>query len=170
MPRTTKKRRDFKFRTVETWLGPITYVTHRDRLIRVFLPGDTSYQIEAIHQTFPGCRQENHLLDDFAGQLAEYFAGRPQRFSAPIELSVSDFAMRVLRETMDLDFGQTISYKALAERIGQPKAARAVGNALGANPLPLVIPCHRVISANGALGGFSAGLVQKNKLLAHEKR
>ena len=153
---------------METWLGPITYVTHLDRLIRVFLPGDPSYQIEAIHQTFPGCRQENHLLDDFAGQLAEYFAGRRQRFSAPIELSVSDFTMRVLCETMNLDFGQTVSYKTLAERIGQPKAARAVGNTLGGNPLPLVIPCHRVISANGALGGFSAGIENKRRLLMHE--
>lgn len=113
--------------------------------------------------------RDNPLLDDFVEQLKAYFNGTLQTFSVAIDLQVPGFTAEVLGAARKIKYGQTMTYGQLAERIGRPNACRAVGNALGANPLPLVIPCHRVIAANGQLGGFSAGLQIKRQLLEHEK-
>ena len=99
-----------------------------------------------------------------------YFQGRvPDLSSLPLDLRGTSFQLRVWRELRKIPWGRTISYKELAARAGSPKGCRAVGRANGANPIPLIIPCHRVINANGALGGFSSGLHRKKWLLQHEK-
>ncbi len=103
--------------------------------------------------------------------LADYFRGRAGDFSSlPLDLQGTPFQLRVWQELRKIPWGRTISYKELAARAGSPQGCRAVGQANGANPIPLIIPCHRVINANGGLGGFSSGLHRKRWLLEHEKR
>lgn len=105
-------------------------------------------------------------------QLMAYLAGRLQRFSLPWRLpaGASPFRRAVLAIVAEIPFGQTLGYGEVAARAGHAGAARAVGGAMATNPLPLVIPCHRVVGARGRLGGFTGGLDQKRALLAHEGR
>lgn len=109
------------------------------------------------------------FIDAARRELAAYFNGVPTDFgSLTLDPRGTPFQLRVWQELRRIPRGQTISYKELARRVGNPKASRAVGQANAVNPLPLMIPCHRVISANGALGGYSSGLDRKRWLLKHE--
>lgn len=101
-------------------------------------------------------------------QLAEYFAGQRREFSLPLHPQGTPFQQMVWRELTRIPFGAAISYAELARRIGKPAATRAVGAANGRNPLPVVVPCHRVIGADGSLTGYSGGLWIKRRLLALE--
>jgi methylated-DNA-[protein]-cysteine S-methyltransferase len=101
-------------------------------------------------------------------QLGEYFAGRRRRFDIPVQVSGTPFQERVWLELREIPFGETVSYAELATMVGHPKAFRAVGQANGANPVPIVLPCHRVIAAGGGLGGYGGGLPMKRRLLALE--
>lgn len=101
-------------------------------------------------------------------QLNAYFAGRCRRFDLPLSPAGTEFQRRVWRALRGIPYGETISYGDLARRVGNPRASRAVGLANGANPLPIVVPCHRVIGANGTLTGFGGGLPIKRALLALE--
>lgn len=101
-------------------------------------------------------------------QLREYFAGQRKKFSVKLDLSGTQFQLRVWKELTKIPYGKTISYKQLAIKTGDAKAVRAVGGANGSNPIPIIIPCHRVINANGELGGYSGGLDIKSTLLTLE--
>ena len=101
-------------------------------------------------------------------QLDEYFAGERTSFDLPIELDGSPFQLRVWAALQDIPFGQTISYGELARRIDKPGAARAVGLANGANPIAVIVPCHRVIGADGSLTGYGGGMANKRLLLGLE--
>lgn len=103
-------------------------------------------------------------------QLREYFAGKRTGFDLPLAPQGTAFQRSVWRQLQEIPYGETISYGELARRVGNPKASRAVGSANGANPLPIVIPCHRVIAGDGTLGGFGGGLPTKQTLLALEQR
>ena len=103
-------------------------------------------------------------------QLREYFAGKRAAFDLPLAPEGTAFQRSVWRQLQQIPYGETISYGELARRVGNPKASRAVGSANGANPLPIVIPCHRVIAGDGTLGGFGGGLPTKQTLLALEGR
>ena len=104
-----------------------------------------------------------------AHQVQAYFSGALTRFELPLDLRhVTPFTVRVLRETRKIQFGQLTSYGAIAVRIGSLGSSRAVGGALGRNPVPIIIPCHRVISADGGIGGFTGGLRAKCVLLGLE--
>ena len=103
-------------------------------------------------------------------QLKAYFAGELENFDLPLSPQGTPFQQRVWGELQKIPYGDTISYGELARRIGNPKASRAVGLANGSNPISIVIPCHRVIGANGKLTGYGGGLPIKEKLLALEKR
>lgn len=103
-------------------------------------------------------------------QLREYFAGGRAEFDLPLAPEGTAFQRTVWRRLQDIPYGETISYGELAKRVGNPKASRAVGAANGRNPLPIVIPCHRVIGANGKLTGFGGGLPTKEALLALERQ
>ena len=108
-------------------------------------------------------------LQDLNIKLDKYFSGEPIIFDEPMDLQIgTPFQQKVWQALLTIDFGKYITYKELADKIDKPKAARAVGNAVGANPIPLIIPCHRVIAAGKRLGGFSAGLDIKRALLAVE--
>ena len=108
------------------------------------------------------------VIAEAARQLGDYFAGRRKRFDLPLKPIGTNFQRAVWRALQAIPHGETISYRQLAERIGHPRAMRAVGLANGANPLAVVIPCHRVIAADGSLGGFGGGPDVKRRLLALE--
>jgi len=101
-------------------------------------------------------------------QLEEYFAGERKNFDLPLHLSGTEFQVQVLRELQRIPYGETTSYGDIAERIGRPKAMRAVGAANGRNPIPIIVPCHRVIGSSGDLTGFGGGLDTKEALLRLE--
>jgi methylated-DNA-[protein]-cysteine S-methyltransferase len=109
-------------------------------------------------------------VSDALRQLREYFAGKRTEFDLPLSPKGTEFQRGVWRRLQEIPYGETISYGELAKRVGNPKASRAVGAANGQNPIPIVIPCHRVIGANGKLTGFGGGLPTKEKLLALEAR
>lgn len=101
-------------------------------------------------------------------QLAEYFEGKRKVFDLPLKPSGTPFQLAVLDALCEIPYGETCSYRDIAERVGNPKAVRAVGTANGRNPIALIIPCHRVIGADGSLTGFGGGLETKQALLVHE--
>jgi len=109
-------------------------------------------------------------IAEAARQLREYFAGKRTNFDLPLAPQGTEFQRSVWSRLQEIPYGETISYGELAKRVGNPKASRAVGAANGSNPLPIVIPCHRVIGANGKLTGFGGGLPVKETLLALEAR
>jgi len=118
----------------------------------------------------PGWTENHSLFDGTIRQLREYFAGERKIFSLTLSPEGTDFQRAVWAELQKIPYGETISYKQLADRIGRPKAVRAVGAANGANPIPIIIPCHRVIGNDGSLTGFGGGLPLKKRLLELESR
>lgn len=110
----------------------------------------------------------NELTEKAEIQLQEYFAGKRKVFDLSLEIIGTDFQKKVWLELLHIPFGKTISYLELSKRIGNTKAIRAVGHVNGQNPLPIVIPCHRVIGSNGSLTGYGGGLWRKQWLLEHE--
>jgi methylated-DNA-[protein]-cysteine S-methyltransferase len=107
-------------------------------------------------------------LPDTARQLEEYFGGLRRDFDLPLRLAGTEFQRLVWKHLTDIRYGETLSYGELAKRIGNPNASRAVGLANGRNPIPILVPCHRVIGADGSLTGYGGGLERKRWLLAHE--
>jgi len=108
------------------------------------------------------------LMRNTALELHAYFDGRLREFSIPLKAEGTDFQMSVWEALQEIPYGETLSYKEVAEQIGKPKAARAIGGAVGKNPIPIIIPCHRVLAAGGKLGGFAGGTDIKKWLLAIE--
>ena len=116
----------------------------------------------------PEWRRDDASFKECHTQLADYFAGTRHAFDLPLKPSGTPFQQSVWAALQDIPFGETISYGTLAKTIGRPKASRAVGAANGANPIPIMIPCHRVIGADKSLTGFGGGLELKASLLQHE--
>lgn len=112
---------------------------------------------------------ETPVLADAAKQLEEYFAGVRKEFTLPLGLAGTEFQTRVWAALCQIPYGETRSYKQVAQMIGKPSAARAVGMANNKNPVPIVVPCHRVVGANGSLTGYAGGLDIKEKLLGLER-
>ena len=108
------------------------------------------------------------ILDHTSRELAEYFAGTRRDFTIPLDATGTDFQHRVWRELVRIPMGETISYQELARRCGDINASRAVGAANGANPIAIVVPCHRVLAKDGTLHGYAGGLHLKRALLDHE--
>lgn len=113
--------------------------------------------------------QTTELLSMATIQLDEYFQGKRTVFSLPFKLTGTPFQLAVWKELQNIPYGKTTSYKEIAQKINKPKACRAVGMANNKNPLPIIIPCHRVIGSNGKLIGYAGGLKLKNYLLELEK-
>ena len=114
--------------------------------------------------------EDSAVFIDVVDQLKSYFAGERKAFDLPLVLEGTEFQKKVWTALQDIPYGETVSYKALAQRVGSPKAVRAVGAANGANPIPIIIPCHRVIGNDGSLTGFGGGLPLKKRLLELESR
>ena len=112
---------------------------------------------------------EDPRVARLAAELEEFFQGKPVQFSVPPDLSAgTPFQRRVWNELLKIPRGETRTYQWIARRLQRPKAARAVGAAVGANPIPLVVPCHRVVGSNGSVCGFAGGIALKRRLLAME--
>ncbi|HEY6129531.1 MAG TPA: methylated-DNA--[protein]-cysteine S-methyltransferase [Candidatus Acidoferrum sp.] len=118
----------------------------------------------------PEWREDGSAFVEVVSQLKSYFAGARTTFELPLVLEGTDFQKRVWTALRRIPYGETVSYKQLAESVGSPKAVRAVGAANGANPIPIIVPCHRVIGTDGSLTGFGGGLPLKKKLLELESR
>lgn len=118
----------------------------------------------------PESRENQAALRDAVRQLRAYFAGELETFDLDLAPQGTSFQQKVWDELLKIPYGETISYGQLARRIGNPNASRAVGLANGSNPIPIIIPCHRVIGSNGKLTGYGGGLPTKEKLLALERR
>lgn len=110
----------------------------------------------------------NPILRKTEEQLTKYFAGKLQQFYIPLDFAGTPFQQSVWQALLTIPFGETRSYKQIAQQIGNPKAVRAVGGAIGKNPISIIAPCHRVIGANGTLTGFAGGLATKTYLLKLE--
>ncbi|HCY74326.1 MAG TPA: cysteine methyltransferase [Ignavibacteriales bacterium] len=110
-------------------------------------------------------RSDDPYLFGVFNQLKEYFAGNRKKFNVPLDIEGTDFQKKVWNELQKIPYGKTISYKSLSEKLGDVKAIRAVGKANGLNPIAIIIPCHRVIGADGSLVGYAGGLAIKEKLL-----
>ncbi|OHR19943.1 methylated-DNA--[protein]-cysteine S-methyltransferase [Corynebacterium sp. HMSC034A01] len=138
-------------------IGPLRFVAGGAGLARVCFAGEPLLDDEP----------SDHPLA--AQELTEYFAGTRRKFTVPLDLKgVTDFRASVLRELEKIPFGETTTYAELARAVGNPKAVRAVGSACATNPLPLFIPCHRVLRSDGQLGGYRGGVEAKRFLLRME--
>jgi methylated-DNA-[protein]-cysteine S-methyltransferase len=143
--------------------------------LRVAVCDGTLYQIDfpdgpqAKHEPEPGWLHEPFAVSEVADQLGEYFAGDRQRFEIPLASRGTPFQQAVWQALLAIPYGHTTTYGDIARRIQRPRAVRAVGAANGANPIPIVVPCHRVIGSNGTLTGFGGGLPVKRFLLELER-
>ena len=154
--------------THQTPVGELTLIAS-DRGLRAILWPKTSPARAGISGR-PRHNPDHPILQRTAAQLDEYFAGRRTRFEIPLDLRGTRFQLEAWRSLDDIPFGETTSYGEQAKALGVPNAARAVGAANGANPVCIVLPCHRVIGADGSLTGFGGGLAVKRWLLDHEAR
>lgn len=166
----TNGGRSVRFDSIVTPVGTV-FVGVSDRGVCDVAIGETSerrYRAR-VGRWASEARRDREAAAAALGEIGEYFAGGRTRFSAAIDLTgVTAFTARVLREAMRIPFGGVASYGELARRIGDPRASRAVGGALGRNPVAIIVPCHRVVTGERRLGGFSAGLAVKRALLRHE--
>lgn len=158
---------------VDTPLGELILVASSRGLVRIGLPGvdlgDTANLADADDVGGEPPRERATLLTA-ATQLTEYFSGQRKEFSVPLDLPAAQrFRERAQRGLLDIAYGQTESYSALAARLGNPRAVRAVGSACATNPLPIIVPCHRVLRSDGSLGGYAGGLEMKQYLLELER-
>ena len=144
--------------TYDTVLGSVTFVEEDGALLAI-----------STHGTFEGIEQETPLIKEAYRQLSEYLKGERKGFDLPLLIKGTTFQQQVWKALLEIPYGETRSYKQIAVAIGNPKAVRAVGMANNRNPLLIVVPCHRVIGANGKLVGYGAGIEKKEFLLRLEK-
>ncbi len=161
-----------RFACFNTQWGWIAVIGSLAGLCRTTLPApDERSAIEAITRGVTARRAENDFIE-IRRALMDYFRGERVEFSSPVDLELegcTGFQQDVWQATARISYGQLRSYGWIASEIGRPRAARAVGQALGANRLPIIIPCHRVIRSDGSLGGFSGGLHWKEELIKLEE-
>jgi methylated-DNA-[protein]-cysteine S-methyltransferase len=145
-----------------TCFGKMAIAETAGKLSQLYFPTDVIPEnVEII---------ETSLINEAFSQLNAYFAGELKQFSLPLAPIGTDFMQTVWKALLDVPYGETASYKQIAEKMGNPKAVRAVGMANNKNPLPIFIPCHRIIGSNGKLVGYAGGLEMKENLLNLEKQ
>lgn len=151
---------------MESPLGPIRLVSDGQGLTGLFLDAHKYGPAQFADQE----RGSDPVLTLAAAQMAEYFAGDRREFDLPLAPRGTEFQQRVWRALREIPFGETLSYGDLARRLGDPLKVRAVGSANGRNPISIIVPCHRVVGADGSLVGYGGGLPRKRWLLDHEAR
>ncbi len=165
---------EVSYRTISTPFGFVAFVAGARGLRRVYLPEKSEAAMQrAVTRDYKEATEDPRLLPELAAQLRAYFEGKQVEFDVRLDCAEAGaFHARVWNSCRKVGYGQTTTYKGLATKVGQPNAARAVGNAMGANPFPIVVPCHRVLKSDGSLGGYSGsqGLAFKRRLLEMESR
>jgi methylated-DNA-[protein]-cysteine S-methyltransferase len=151
------------FRTVDSPVGPVTLAGIDHRLMHLVMV-DQTYE-----PSFSGWQRDDSAFSDAVEQLESYFAGERREFDLELELVGTSFQRLVWQALLTIPYGETRSYGQIAEQIGSPNAFRAVGLANGHNPIGIIVPCHRVIGANGSLTGYGGGLDRKRILLELER-
>jgi methylated-DNA-[protein]-cysteine S-methyltransferase len=154
----------------DTPIGPLTLAATPAGVVRIEFGDGERVLEELAGEVSPRVVRLPGRLDEVRRELEEYFAGRRRRFDVPVDRRLSRGYRRTVLEALsrDVPYGHTVSYKELADRTGNPKASRAVGSAMATNPVPIVVPCHRVLRTGGALGGYGGGVDTKVWLLRHE--
>lgn len=155
------------FKYVASPIGVLQLVAQDDVLVAVFWKDLGPVRVQLAKPAF---LPRHPILLETEAQLAAYFAGHLQAFSIPLQPAGTPFQHGVWTALIKIPYGQTQSYGALAQQIGRSKAQRAVGAATGKNPLSIIVPCHRVVGAQGKLTGFAGGLSAKTFLLGHETK
>ena len=159
---------DIAYRTLDSPVGSLLLAATEAGLVRVAYAGEGHDRVleDLSDRISPRILNHPARLDDTARELDEYFAGRRQAFGVDLDWRLSSgFRETVLRHLPDIAYGQTASYATVAQLAGRPKAVRAVGTACATNPLPIVVPCHRVIKSDGTMGGYLGGVDAKATLL-----
>jgi methylated-DNA-[protein]-cysteine S-methyltransferase len=159
---------DVSYATVDSPIGRLLAAVTRQGLVRLGFPSESHDGIlEGLSQRIsPRVVEAPGQVDDVRRQLDEYFAGSRQQFTVPLDWALMQgFARSVLQRTNEIPYGQVRTYREVAALAGNAKASRAAGNALGSNPIPIIVPCHRVLRTGGALGGYGGGLEVKRLLL-----
>lgn len=163
MPRWERTPLCTWYSMIDSPFGPVCLVGTEQGVIRVdFQRGDRPVQPDPTWQEHTG------QLDLAQQQLQEYFQGQRRQFTLPVASAGTPFQQRVWHELQGIPFGMTLTYREVAQRLGMPGAARAVGHANSRNPIAIVIPCHRLIGSDGQLRGYAGGLALKRCLLQHE--
>jgi methylated-DNA-[protein]-cysteine S-methyltransferase len=171
-PAASARLLDVAYATLDSPLGTLLLATTPRGLIRIayvdYADEDAVLAHLATHVS-PRILAAPRRLDEPRRELDEYFAGRRRQFELPLDWRLTrGFARRVLRATAKIPYGATATYKQVAGVAGNPLASRAAGNALGSNPIPIVVPCHRILHSGGGLGGYTGGLEKKRVLLGVE--
>jgi methylated-DNA-[protein]-cysteine S-methyltransferase len=162
---------DVAYSEIDSPVGRLVVAVTPRGLVRVAYPLEPSDAVleELAERVSPRVLEAPARLDEVRRELDEYFEGRRQRFDVPVDwLLTRGFVRRVLRHTARIDYGRVRTYAEVAARAGSPRAVRAAGNALGSNPIPIVVPCHRVVRTGGSLGGYGGGPDRKEFLLKLE--
>jgi methylated-DNA-[protein]-cysteine S-methyltransferase len=164
---------DVAYAKLDSPVGTLLLAATPAGLVRIaYLDGDQEDSIleDIARRVSPRVLAAPRALDEPRRELDEYFEGRRRSFEIAIDRQLmSDFGRRVLAATAAIPYGSVSTYQDVAARAGSPRGSRAAGNALGANPLPIVLPCHRVLRSGGSLGGYTGGLDRKRTLLAIEQ-
>jgi len=151
---------------LKTPIGPLHLTASEKGLCGIHWKKQTSQVVASLD----GGDAETRLLAQTVEELQEYFAGQRTSFTVPLDLHGTDFQKKVWGELLKIPYGKTFSYTDIAQRIKNRKAVRAVGSANGRNPVSIIVPCHRVIAADGTLGGYAGGLNTKTRLLDLERK
>jgi methylated-DNA-[protein]-cysteine S-methyltransferase len=162
---------DVAYATLESPVGTLLLATTPRGLVRLaYVNGDETDVLEQLaSKVSPRILSAPRRLDEPRRELDEYFTGARRRFEIPLDWRLTrGFTRRVLQATAKVPYGATSTYKEVAAQAGSPLASRAAGNALGSNPIPIVVPCHRVLHSGGGLGGYTGGLERKRLLLTVE--
>jgi methylated-DNA-[protein]-cysteine S-methyltransferase len=164
---------DISYAPVESPFGPLLAAATTRGLVRLAFPEEDVEDVlgRLARRVSPRIVEASAPLEPVRRELEDYFLGRRRSFELPLDWSlIGPFGRRVLRATSEIPYGGVLSYTEVAAEAGSPRGSRAAGNALGSNPIPIVIPCHRVLRRGGALGGYGGGLERKRWLLEHESR
>jgi methylated-DNA-[protein]-cysteine S-methyltransferase len=161
---------DVGFDVVDSPIGPLLVAATDRGLARIFFDADPELHLERLAKAFgPRVLRSAATVDATRRQLDEYFAGSRSSFALDVDLrGAAPFARQVLDELARVPYGQTTTYGTLAAQVGAPRAARAVGTVMNRNPIPIVLPCHRVVGSTGSLTGYAGGLHVKERLLRLE--
>jgi methylated-DNA-[protein]-cysteine S-methyltransferase len=166
-----KRLIDVAVATMDSPIGTLLLMATPKGLVRIAFESENRDEVlgEVAEQLSPRILEAPRSLDPVRRELEKYFEGKLHDFDVPLDWSLAgEFARRVLRRTARIPYGSVASYGDVAVGVGTPRGARAVGNALGSNPIPVIVPCHRVVRTGGAIGGYGGGLTRKRFLLALE--